>query len=82
MTTPVPPEHRDAAISALVDRAEMIASCGRHEGHALSRAGRCVYCSCGSRYQGRMPTDADREEMREICEEYRAEQERREARGD
>lgn len=22
---------------------------GRHEGHTLSQAGRCVYCSCGFR---------------------------------
>ena len=28
---------------------------GKHEGHTLSQVGRCVYCSCGFRYQGRLP---------------------------
>lgn len=48
------------------EQIEVSGSCGRHEGHTLSRAGRCVYCSCGFRYQGVLPTDEDRAECREI----------------
>lgn len=36
--------------------------CSAHEGHTLSKVGRCVYCSCGYRYQGSLPTADERHE--------------------
>ena len=39
---------------------EVCGSVGRHEGHSLSKAGRCVYCSCGFRYQGTLPSIKER----------------------
>jgi hypothetical protein len=54
---PGTPEERaakaDAAVKDwLAELSEVQGSTGRHEGHALQQAGRCVYCSCGYRYQG------------------------------
>lgn len=38
-----------AVIAFLEELAEMAEGTGRHEGHTLSQAGRCAYCSCGKR---------------------------------
>lgn len=38
----------------LNDLDDMINSSGAHEGHTLNQVGRCVYCSCGKRFQGRI----------------------------
>ncbi len=46
---------RKAAADALNELVEVTESRGRHEGHTLRQAGRCVCCSCGYRYQGRIP---------------------------
>lgn len=35
--------------------ADLMNSTGVHEGHELEQVGRCVYCSCGQRVQGRAP---------------------------
>ena len=42
--------------SFLGDLEQLIGSCGKHEGHQLSKSGRCVFCSCGARYQGSLPS--------------------------
>jgi hypothetical protein len=49
------PEQARAVESWLTDLMEMTESSGKHEGHTLRQVGRCVYCSCGSRYQGSLP---------------------------
>lgn len=36
------------------DLQDLAASTGRHAGHTLEQVGRCVYCSCGDRLQGRL----------------------------
>jgi hypothetical protein len=57
---PGTPEQRaaenDAAVSDwLAELAEVTESRDRHAGHTLRQVGRCVYCSCGYRYQGTLP---------------------------
>jgi hypothetical protein len=57
---PGTPEQRaaeaDAAVKDwLAELREVTSGTGRHEGHALRQVGRCVYCSCGYRYQGSLP---------------------------
>jgi hypothetical protein len=32
---------------------DLLAGTGEHEGHTREQVGRCVYCSCGQRIQGR-----------------------------
>ncbi len=49
------PEQAEAAKRFLADLMEMVESKGKHEGHRLEQIGRCVYCSCGGRYQRRKP---------------------------
>lgn len=61
---PGTPEERAAQADAAVrdwaaELGEVIGTTGRHEGHTLSQAGRCVYCSCGYRYQGKLPAGSD-----------------------
>lgn len=46
------PEQAAAVRDWMNDLAEAMESRGRHEGHTLRQAGRCVYCSCGLRWQG------------------------------
>jgi len=46
------PEQAETVNKFIQDLNEMVQSRGRHEGHVLRQVGRCVYCSCGSRYQG------------------------------
>ena len=41
----------------LQDLNDMAKGTGAHEGHTLRQVGRCVYCSCGSRYQGTIPKE-------------------------
>ena len=48
-------DHEKAIASFLEELVEVVESHGRHEGHTLEQVGRCVYCSCGFRYQGRKP---------------------------
>jgi hypothetical protein len=49
----------DAAVADwLTELNEVVGSTGRHEGHTLRQVGRCVYCSCGCRYQGTLPKKA------------------------
>ena len=57
---PGTPEEREAESRAavadwLAELREVTESSGRHEGHSLEQVGRCVYCSCGYRYQGTLP---------------------------
>ena len=50
------PSEQDEAVRAfLADLEDMISGKGAHEGHQLKQVGRCVYCSCGGRYQGTLP---------------------------
>jgi hypothetical protein len=48
-------EQAEAVIKFLTEMEDVIEHKGKHEGHTLSQVGRCVYCSCGFRYQGRLP---------------------------
>jgi hypothetical protein len=48
-------ELAEAVAAFIDDLADMTQSKGAHEGHTLKQVGRCVYCSCGERYQGRLP---------------------------
>jgi hypothetical protein len=41
-------------VSAVTDLVDLTRSRGAHEGHTLRQVGRCVYCSCGERFQGRL----------------------------
>ncbi len=38
---------------ALADMADMLEGAGRHTDHTRRQAGRCAYCSCGMRAQGK-----------------------------
>jgi hypothetical protein len=49
------PEQAEAIERFLTDLHEMAEGTGKHEGHKLQQVGRCVYCSCGARYQGTIP---------------------------
>jgi hypothetical protein len=58
---PGTPEERaakaDTAVRDFVTEfTEVTNSAGRHEGHTLRQVGRCVWCSCGFRYQGSLPS--------------------------
>jgi len=57
--SPALPDQQSAilarAIGALDNLAEMAAGTGAHKGHTLEQVGMCVYCSCGGRFQGRIP---------------------------
>lgn len=48
------PEQISAIEDFFADLEEMVNSTGEHEGHSLEQVGRCVYCSCGKRFQGRI----------------------------
>ena len=66
---PAPTPEMIAAVERfLTDLEECMGSVGRHEGHTLSKVGRCVYCSCGLRYQGSLPTLTERTEAAEAYE--------------
>jgi hypothetical protein len=43
------PEQVAAVTDFFIQLEEAVRSEGRHEGHLLEQAGRCVYCSCGFR---------------------------------
>ena len=49
------PEQEQAVKDWLAELGEVCEGTGRHEGHTLEQVGRCVYCSCGYRYQGSLP---------------------------
>lgn len=49
------PEQKQAVVDYFNEAREAIDGTGRHEGHALRRVGRCIYCSCGYRVgQGKL----------------------------
>jgi len=50
--TKLTPEQEEALTAWVQDMEDLTESKGKHEGHTLRQAGRCVYCSCGARYQG------------------------------
>ena len=52
---PMSPEQAEAVVKFLEDLSDMMEHKGAHEGHTLEQVGRCVYCSCGARYHGRLP---------------------------
>lgn len=57
---PGTPEERAAQTDEAIEKwlaefGEVIESSGRHEGHSLRQVGHCVYCTCGYRYQGKLP---------------------------
>lgn len=60
--TNLTPAQEAAVVAFFNELEEVFGSVGRHQGHVLGKVGRCVYCSCNFRYQGDMPTDADRAE--------------------
>jgi hypothetical protein len=43
------PEQTEAVVKFFEDWQDAVNGTGEHEGHTLSQAGRCVYCSCGFR---------------------------------
>jgi hypothetical protein len=49
MTADRAPEQDQAVVDFFVQVEEAVKSEGRHAGHELEQAGRCVYCSCGFR---------------------------------
>jgi hypothetical protein len=50
---PMTPEQVEAAVTKFFTELQDVAeSKGEHEGHTLKQVGRCVYCSCGFRFQG------------------------------
>lgn len=52
---PVPTKEEILAIHAsIADLEDMLAGDGRHSDHERKQIGRCVYCSCGARAQGKM----------------------------
>jgi hypothetical protein len=48
------PTTQEQIIAALDNAAALLAGTGAHAGHTREQVGRCVYCSCGDRVQGRM----------------------------
>ena len=55
---PLTPEEeaalKRAAAEFVNDSYEILTGTGKHAEHEQSQAGRCVYCSCGLRVQGRL----------------------------
>jgi hypothetical protein len=51
------PDQAEAMATYMQGLRDMAESTGAHEGHTLTQVGRCVYCSCGSRYQGTIPKE-------------------------
>jgi hypothetical protein len=55
---PLTPEEeaalRQAGAAHLVDLYEVLTGTGKHADHEREQIGRCVFCSCGTRVQGRM----------------------------
>jgi len=49
------PEQDQAVADFLQDLYDATEGKGAHEGHTLEQVGRCVYCSCGLRWQGTLP---------------------------
>lgn len=43
------PEQQQAVAAFFAEAEEAIRGQGRHDGHGLEQAGRCVYCTCGLR---------------------------------
>lgn len=48
------PEQQAHIAAWMIDAAEVLERTGAHSEHAQKQIGRCVYCSCGKRVQGRM----------------------------
>lgn len=53
---PISDENRLVAIEYLNQLDAILDGTGEHEGHQRRQVGRCVYCSCGVRVQGRLRT--------------------------
>lgn len=49
-----PPSPAETA-AALIAVADLVNGTGEHESCTRQQVGRCVYCSCGQRFQGRLP---------------------------
>lgn len=52
--TPTQPPAEATATAALAELADVLSSTGKHADHQLRQVGRCAYCSCGARVQGRI----------------------------
>ena len=50
-----PTRDQKAAVEFLNDLYDMFNGTGRHAEHTQQQVGRCVYCSCGARAQGKLP---------------------------
>ncbi len=50
----LPPEVKQIAYDYLKAMDDFLESKGDHEGHTLKQVGRCIYCSCGKRVQGKL----------------------------
>jgi hypothetical protein len=48
-------DHPAESMGHLADMTDMLYGQGRHATHTREQVGRCVYCSCGIRVQGRLP---------------------------
>ena len=48
------PEQAQAVTDWVNELNDVIEHKGKHDGHTLRQVGRCVYCSCGYRYQGKL----------------------------
>jgi len=53
---PPPPENDAQMMDAIAESLEVLNGTGRHADHEREQEGRCVFCSCGRRVQGRMST--------------------------
>lgn len=49
-----PPLNAQEEVRVLSDLMDLFGGTGAHLGHVREQVGRCVHCSCGSRYQGRL----------------------------
>ena len=52
--TPLPEDALRAAAQFLNDSYEVLTGTGAHAEHTQRQVGRCVFCSCGMRVQGRL----------------------------
>lgn len=50
----VTPEQLGHIGNFLTDVDDMLTGKARHEGHTREQHGRCIFCSCGMRVQGRL----------------------------
>lgn len=68
------PEQKQAVVDYFNEAREAIDGTGRHQDHALTRVGRCIYCSCGYRVgQGTVNLKPKVESSRSEYRGYRVE---------